>query len=485
MTKQDTLKSKTVTGLLWTLIDIFSNQGIQIIIQIVLARLLTPKDFGLIGMLTVFIAISQTIVDSGFSNALIREKSPSQTDYSTVFYFNFFISIFLYLILYISSAGIASFYKEPQLVNLLRFLSLIVIINSFGLIQRTILTKKLDFKTQTIVNFISSILSGLLAILLAYRGFGVWSLVVRTIIMQLIQSVLFMLLNKWKPSFIFSINSFKRLFGFGSKLLASEILNTLYNNLYYLLIGKFYSPRELGYYTNAQKIRDAASSSITTSVQKVSYPVLSTLQEENSRLIFAYKKIIKNTVYVTFPIMLGLAAIADPLFNLLLGEKWNQAIIYFQILCIAGTLFPLHAINLNVLQVKGRSDLFLRLEVIKKAISLIIIAIALFYGADIIVLLLITILNSVVSFFINTYYSKKLLNYSTLEQIRDLSPALIISIIMATTIFLLSVLLSYSIMIILIIQVLSGIFLYIALSKFFKIKELETIYLITPIVKLS
>ena len=478
MTKQDTLKSKTVTGLLWTLIDIFSNQGIQIIIQIVLARLLTPKDFGLIGMLTVFIAISQTIVDSGFSNALIREKSPSQTDYSTVFYFNFFISIFLYLILYISSAGIASFYKEPQLVNLLRFLSLIVIINSFGLIQRTILTKKLDFKTQTIVNFISSILSGLLAILLAYRGFGVWSLVVRTIIMQLIQSVLFMLLNKWKPSFIFSINSFKRLFGFGSKLLASEILNTLYNNLYYLLIGKFYSPRELGYYTNAQKIRDAASSSITTSVQKVSYPVLSTLQEENSRLIFAYKKIIKNTVYVTFPIMLGLAAIADPLFNLLLGEKWNQAIIYFQILCIAGTLFPLHAINLNVLQVKGRSDLFLRLEVIKKAISLIIIAIALFYGADIIVLLLITILNSVVSFFINTYYSKKLLNYSTLEQIRDLSPALIISIIMATTIFLLSVLLSYSIMIILIIQVLSGIFLYIALSKFFKIKELETIYLI-------
>lgn len=290
MQENNSLKEKTIVGLLWSFSDLIANQGIQFIIQVILARLLAPKDFGIIGMITVFIAISQSFIDSGFSNALIREKKPSQEDYSTVFYFNLIMAILMYIILFISAEAVGSFFEEPQLMDILRVISLVLIINSFGLIQRTMLTKNINFKTQTKINLISSISSGIIAVIFAYMGFGVWSLVIRTLSMQFIQSILLCISNRWVPSLLFSIDSFKRLFGFGWKLLISGIINTLYDNLYFLIIGKVFSAVELGYYTNAQKLRDVASQSITSSVQKVSYPALSSIKEEEEKLRFAYKK---------------------------------------------------------------------------------------------------------------------------------------------------------------------------------------------------
>ena len=468
---KDSLKKKTILGLFWSFSDVVLNQGIQFIIQIFLARLLLPEQFGLIGMITVFIAVSNSIIDSGFTNALIREENASQEDYSTVFYFNLIVSIILYFVLYVSSPNISIFFDQPELNKVLRVLALTLIINSFGLIQRTILTRKINFRAQMNINVFSSIVSGGIAVFLAYKGFGVWSLVFRTLIMQSIQAILLSLVNRWKPSLVFSINSFKRLFGFGWKLLVSGLIDTLYNNLYYLVIGKYYSATDLGYYTNAQKLRDVAATSISTSVQKVTYPVLSSIKDHNDKLRSVYKKIIRSSVYITFPIMLGLAVIARPLILLLFGYNWINSIGYFQILCIAGMLYPLHAINLNILQVKGRSDLFLKLEIIKKIISVSLVAIAIISGWGILGLIWVMVLNSIISFIINSNYSKEIIDYSTWDQVRDISVIFLITLIMGVVSYFAGNILLDSNILKLFIQPLVGISVYLILSWILKVEE--------------
>lgn len=476
MSQQNSLKKKTISGLFWSFSDLVANQGIQFIIQVILARLLVPKDFGIIGMITVFIAISQSFIDSGFTNALIREKELSQKDYSTVFYFNLFMAILIYVILFFSAGAIGKFFAEPQLIAIVKVIGLVLIINSFGLIQRTMLTKNINFKTQTKINVISSIVSGIIAVVFAYIGFGVWSLVIKTLVMQLIQSLLLCMYNRWIPSLVFSMDSFKRFFGFGWKLLVSGLINTLYNNLYYLIIGKVFSASDLGYYTNAQKLRDTASQSISTSVQKVGYPVLSSIKEDEDRLREGYKKIIKTSVYITFPLMIGLAAVANPLIRLIFGPKWINSIQYFQILCLSGMLYPLHAINLDILQVKGRSDLFLGLEIIKKAIGLLSIAIVLYFKLGIMGLVWALVINSYIAYFLNSHYSSELLNYSTMQQIRDITPAFIASIVMGIIVYLSEGILPSSNFIRLLLQAFIGVIVYVGVSKIGGIEEFNTVY---------
>jgi O-antigen/teichoic acid export membrane protein len=476
MQEQNSLKQKSISGLFWSFFDLLANQGIRFIIQIVLARLLLPKHFGEIGMITVFIAVSQSIVDSGFTNALIREKDSSQEDYSTVFYFNLIIAAILYIVLFFSANAISNFFKEPQLFYILRVLTLVLIINSFGLIQRTMLIKNIDFKTQTKISIISSGVSGVVAIIFAYVGFGVWSLVIQILLMQFIQSLLLCLSNRWIPSLVFSIGSFKRLFGFGWKLLVSGLINTLYQNIHYVIIGKSFSALELGYYTNAQKLRDTASQSITTAIQKVSYPVLSSIQGEDEKLRVGYKNIIKNSVFITFPIMLCLAAVANPLINLLFGANWISSIPYFQVLCFAGMLFPLHAVNLNILQVKGRSDLFLGLEIIKKIVGITSIGIVLFLKMGIMGLLWATVLNSYIAYFINSYYSAELLSYSTKEQIKDIMPIFTVSILMGAIVYISGIMVPCNNFIKIISQSFVGVVVYVGISRIAKIDELNTVY---------
>ena len=415
-----------MVGLFWSFADLSANHGIQFIIQIILARLLLPEHFGIIGMIIVFIAISESIVDSGFTQALIRDQGTSQDDYSTVFYFNFLIAILMYGLLFFLAPIISVFFHEPQLIMIIRTLSIVLIINSLGIIQKVMLVKNVDFKTITKVSVIAVSISGTITIILAVSGFGVWSLVVNIISMQFVQTTLFWLFNRWVPSLKFNIRSFKKFFKFGYKLLLSGLIETFYNNLYFLIIGRMYSTTQLGFYTNAIKIRDLASQSIAAAVQRVSYPVLSSIQDDERRLKSGFRKIIRMSAFINFPLLIGLAAIAVPLFSLLFGEKWLPSVIYFQFLCLAGMLYPLHAINLNILQVKGRSDLFLLIEVIKKAVLTILIILALIFKLGIMGLIGAAVVNSYISLFINTYFSAREIAYSAKEQMKDLLPVFVL-----------------------------------------------------------
>ncbi len=421
-----TLKQKTFKGLSWSFVDNVAGAGITFLIGIVLARILTPEEFGIIGIIMIFIAISNSIIDSGFSNALIRKIDVTSVDYNTVFYFNLGISVILYIILYFSTPFISDFFKEPLLISTTRVIGLVLIINGFSIIQRTLLVKKVDFKTQAKVSIIASVSSGVIGIGMAVLGYGVWSLVGQQLSRQFFNSLFLWIFNQWRPSLEYSWGSFRELFSFGSKLLVSGLIDTIYRNIYQLVIGKFYTSTQLGHYTRALQFQTIFTSNLTAVIQRVSYPVLSEIQNESDRLKNAYRKVIKMTMMVTFALMLGLAAVAQPLIVNLIGEKWLQAVYYLQIICFSGMLYPLHAINLNMLQVKGRSDLYLRLEIIKKIIAVIPVIIGVFYGIE--YMLWGSVFTGFISFFLNSYYSGVLIDYSTFQQIKDIFPLLMVSI---------------------------------------------------------
>lgn len=484
MEKPKSLKKKTIGGMLWSFGDLMGNQGIQFIIQIILARMLLPEHFGLIGMILVFVAISNTLIDSGFSQALIREQNVTQIDYSTVFYFNLVVSIVIYLGLFALAPTVSVFFGEPELINIIRILALSVIINAFGIIPKAMFTKEVNFRSQAKVNLSASIASGLVAVAFAVSGFGVWSLVVRTLALSLIQSLLLSLSKKWLPSPVFNKSSFKRLFGFGWKLLISSLINTIYTNIYFLIIGKYYSAGQLGYYTNASKFSDAASQTMTAAIQRVTYPVLSSMQDENVRLKQNYKKVMKLAAFIIFPLMAGLGAIGEPLIHLIFGEQWAPMTIYFQLLCIAGMLYPIHALNLNILQVKGRSDLFLYLEIIKMMMSLFLIFLVFWQNLGIIGLVGVIILDNYLALFINTYFSAKEISYSMKEQLNDLFPIYLISMVMGGSVYLVGELLPDYMLLKLIIQISTGVAFYLLSSKLLKITELSTVFeLVLPVIK--
>jgi O-antigen/teichoic acid export membrane protein len=483
MQQQGSLKGKTISGLVWSIADIIGNQGIGFIVQIILARLLVPRDFGVVGMLFVFIAVSNIIINSGFTQALVREQKVSQEEYSTVFHFNFITSLVMYGILYIFSPSISAFFNEPQLISLLRVLSLGVIINSFGIIQNVLLIKNVDFKSQTKINLISGILSGIIAVIFAIYGFGVWSLVIKTLSMQICQVILLCLLNRWKPSLVFNLKSFKRFFRFGSKLIISGIIDTIYNNLFFVLIGKMYSVSQLGYYSNAVKLRDIASYSMTNAVQRVTFPVLSSIKDDEIRLKDAFRKIIKASAFIIFPIMIGLAVMAEPLITLIFGQKWVSMAIYFQLLCFAGMLFPIHSINFNILQVKGRSDLSLLLEVINKVLLSLVVLSAVWFKLGVIGLILAAVINSFISLFTIIYFSTKVIPYTVKEQLNDLIPMFIVSIVTGGVVAIIGRVLPDMNLLKLLLQIFMGLIIYMGLSKLIKLQELNIVYeIILPFV---
>lgn len=419
------LKQKTISGLFWSFSDDVLKNLVHFVVGIILARLLTPAEFGLIGMITVFIAVSNTFINSGFSQALIRKKNASDTDFSTIFYFNLLIALVFYLILHLSSSKIGNFYNEPDLVPITKVYGLILIINSFGFIQQTLLTKKINFKLQTKISFTASVISGTVAIYLAYNDFGVWSLVWSSILSSVIVSLMLWTFNGWFPRLVFSIESFRSLFAFGSKLLVAGLIDTLYRNIYLLIIGKVFSAADLGFYTRANKFKELPSRNITSTINRVTYPVLSTLQDDPVKLKTGYKKMIKSSMFITFNVMLIMAAVAEPMVLLLIGEQWLPSVSFLQLLCFSGMLYPLHAMNLNILKVKGRSDLFLRLEIFKKLLAVPVILIGVFIGIHAMIIGM--VFNSVISYFINSYYSGKMISYSVNEQITDIAPSFLIA----------------------------------------------------------
>lgn len=476
MDMSDSLKSKTLTGLFWSFTGLFANQGIQFLILMILARMLTPEHFGLIGMMIIFITISNSIVDSGFSQALIREKDPNQDVYSTVFFYNIGISFLMYVVLYMMAPFISHFFNQGQLTMIIRIASLGIIINSFGIIHRVILIRRIDFKLQTKISLTASVLGGIVAILCARNGFGVWSLVIQSLVNQATQLICFWLFHKWKPKLVVSDHEFKRLFRFGSKLLASNLIDVIYSNVFSILIGRLYPVAQLGYYTNAVKIGDVITNSTTGALQKVTYPVLSTLKEDEEKLKTSFQTIIKITAYCMFPVMMGLLAVADTLIPLLLGAQWQGSVLYFQLLCLSGMLYPLHAINLNILQVKGRSDLFLRLEIIKKTLLTLLIGVSLLMSLGIIGLISAGIASSYLSLVINTYYSAKEVSHSMKQQFLDILPAFFISICMGGIVYLVGSLLPTGHLLKVLIQVICGISFYVLASWLFKLKDFELLF---------
>lgn len=433
---EQNLKQKTVKGMGWSAIDQVSRMGIQFIVGIVLARLLSPDEYGLIGILTIFITVFTFVCDSGFTNALIRKKDAKEIDYSTVFYVNLGLSFVMALALFLCAPLIAKFFERPELVSLTQVMSSVVVINALAIVQRARLTKAVDFKTQTKITIISSVISGIVGITMAYTGFGVWALVGQQITAQGCNTTLLWLCNKWLPKLEFSIASFKEMWNFGWKLLVSGLLDTAWKEIYQVVVGKCYAPATLGLYTRAKQFSQMFSSNLTNVVQRVSFPVLSSIQDDKVRLKNAYQRVIRTTMLPTFVLMYGMAASAKPMILFLLGEKWLGCVGFLQIICIYGALYPLHAINLNMLQVQGRSDLFLKLEIIKKCIAVGPILLGIF--VDIYLMVAGSLVTSCIGYYLNAYYSGPFLNYSIKEQIKDILPSFLTATSMAIPVYAMS-----------------------------------------------
>ena len=434
----ESLKKKTVRGTFWSAVDSVSSQGVTFLVGLVLARLLTPHEYGLIGYIMILVAVLNSIVDSGFSNALIRKKDAGETDYSTVFIFNLAVSLVMVAAMILVAGPFSRFFKEPQLVPLVRVMSVIVVINALALIQRTRLVKSVDFKTQTKASLTSSVASGAVGLAMAFCGLGVWSLVGQQISRQLINTVCLWILNKWKPTWQFSWSSFRELFGFGWKLLVSGLIDTVWKEIYQLVIGKFYSTSTLGQYTRGKQFSDIFSSNMTSIVQRVSYPVLSSIQDERERMKEGYRKIIRTTMLASFVLLFGLSAVAESLLTVLIGPQWKEAAHYLQIICFTASLYPLHAINLNMLQVQGRSDLFLKLEIVKKIIAVGPLSIGVFIGID--WMLWSSVVTSIINYWLNSSYSGTLIGYSTWTQIKDILPSFGVAAVMCICVFALTLL---------------------------------------------
>ena len=465
---EESLKNKTVKGASWSFIDSIAGQGITFLVGLVLARLLSPEEYGLIGIISIFIAVFNSIVDSGFSNALIRKNDAKDIDYNTVFITNLVLSIVLFGVLFVSAPAISSFFNQPQLILLLRVMGSIVIINAFAIIQRTILVKKVDFKTQTKVSLISSISSGVVGIGMALSGLGVWSLVGQQISRQFLNSAFLWIYSKWYPKIQFSFQSFKELFSFGWKLLVSGLIDTVWREIYQVVIGKCYTPVALGQYTRAQQFASICSSNLTSVVQRVSFPVLSSVQNDKERLKNGYKRIIKVTMLLTFVLMLGLAAVAKPLVLTLIGEQWLPRVPFLQIICLQMMLYPLHSLNLNMLQVQGRSDLFLKLEVIKKIIGIGPLFLGIF--VNIYWMLGGSVITGFIAYYLNAYYSGPFLNYSIKEQIKDILPSFGVAAAMAILVFAMSFI-PMDLFILLPLQIVAGATITLVISEAFKLPE--------------
>lgn len=467
---QSQLQQKTVWGMLWGFMEKFSMQLVTFLVGVILARLLSPSDYGLIAMTTIFVAISGTIVDSGFSSALIRKKERSKIDYSTVFDINVVLSIIVGGALCIVSPFIASFYNEPLLTDILILNGLYIFAGSFISVQGVRLQAELRFKERGIVNIIDSLTNGIIAIIFAFCGFGVWSLVLPRFFTIISGGLLYWHFMHWFPGIKFSKKSAKEMFSFGSKLLVSSLLDTVYNNLYSIVIGKKFSASDLGYYSKATSFSNLPSMTITGVLSNVAYPVLSTVQDENERLKSIYRKLIRLSAFVVFPIMIGLAVLAKPFIIVLITEKWECAIIYLQVLCLALMWYPIHALNLNLLQVKGRSDLFLKLEFIKKGLGLLILFLTIPLG--ILYMCIGLVVHSLIALVINTYYTGKLINLGFIIQVKDLLPSLFYSLLMGGFLYFFSVIFSQSYLLILLLGTVLGLAFYIIISYIFKSSEL-------------
>ena len=466
------LKQKTVKGLAWNTIQNFSNRGVQFLLMLFMARLLSPKEYGIVGLTAVFTAIASIFVDCGFANALIRKKDCTNNDYSTVFIFNLFISCLCYIIIFIIAPFAGDFYKEPILCPILRVIALQLIIYAFCTIQSVILTKNIDFKKKAKISVTKNIISGFVGLLFAFWGYGVWALVIQQLTASILNTIMLWSTTEWYPNLHFSKKSFNELFGYSSKLLITNLIHESFAQLYPIVIGKFFSPATLGNYSRAHHWGDLGSKNITGILHGVTFPVLAKIQDDDNRLADIYRRMIRTSCFIIFPIMMGMSAIAYPLTLVVIGEKWIFSAYLLQILCFSLMWNPVTVLNLNLLQIKGRSDLFLRLEIIKKIISISVLCISIPMG--IVAMCYLLIISTIIALIINTYYTGKLINVGFLKQMRDIAPTLILSLVMFAVVFT-SIHFITNIYIQLVVGIIIGTIIYIGGSYIFKFQELNEV----------
>lgn len=466
----ESLKKKTVKGVAWTSLNQVLNMGLGFVIGVILARLLSPSDYGLLAMIAVFNAIAFAFLDSGFGNALIRKPDLTEDDNTTAFFFNLVAGVVLFGIIWVIAPWVSAFYDKPILTPLLRAEGSLLIVSSFKIVQNTQLTRALNFKAKMIIRVVSNILGGASGIISAYCGLGVWALVVMHVADAIISLILLWIISPWRPRGRWNKQSFNYLWGYGSKLLASGLLDTIYNNIYPIVIGKFYSAADLGQYSRAKGYAAMPSQSLTGVIQQVTFPVLSQIQDDDQRLAGSYRRMLRFTVFIVFPIMIGMAALAHPLVISLVTDKWAQCVPYLQIICFSSMWYPVHAINLNLLQVKGRSDLFLRLEIIKKALITVVVFVCVPFG--IIGICCGSVFTSLACLAINTYYTGKLINVGFVRQMMDMTPTLLASLAMGAVVYF-AVMPFGNDVVKLAVGIPLGMVLYLAIAKVFRMPELQ------------
>ena len=422
------INHKAVNAVIWSGVERLSGQLIRFVIGVILARLLMPAEFGLIGMLAIFIGVAQVFVNCGFGEGLIQKQNATHRDECSVFYLNIAFGVFAGALLYAAAPWIASFYHQPILISLTRLMALDVVINSFGIVQTMLLTKEIDFKTQLKVSVISTVISGGIAVGMAMQGFGVLSLAAQVLIGDALRVVFLWVFHAWRPSAVFSLSSLRELLPYGSRMFASGLLNSIFTEIYSLVIGRIYSPAALGLFTRAKQMQQLPVDNLCNIVGRVSFPVFASVQHDKALLKRGLRKAARGLVMINFPLMIGLAVVARPLVLVLLTKKWEACVPYIQLLCIGGALYPLSLIHLNALAAQGRSDLFLRLEIIKKVVLAVSVAVTFRYGVK--GLLIGDIIVSTISCCLNSHYSVRLIGYSWKEQILDLLPYLAISALM-------------------------------------------------------
>ena len=428
------LKKETIRGVTWTTIERITTYVIQFVISIIIARIISPEDFGIVGMLSLFMSLSATLLDSGFTSALIRKQERTNIDYCTAFHFNVVIGAFLYGVLFCAAPAIAKFYNTPILTTVTRVYCITLFINSLTIVQTAKFNIELNFRIQSLITIFTTVLTGIIGVFLAYGGFGIWTLVFHSIASSSIRCILIWWFAKWSPKFIFSWKSFTDLFGFGSKLLVSSIINTIYVNIHTLIIGKIFTSSEVGYYNRANQFSLLPSQSTTEIITKVAFPVLSKLQEDKSKLMHAYSLILVIPLFFLFPILIAMSIMSEEIVVVLIGEKWIPCVPYMQVLCIGYMFYPLTHINLNLLYVRGRSDLVLKLEVIKKPIAFAILIVSIPFG--IYWMIIGKACYEFIAFTLNCYYTGKILDFGLFKQIKQIFPIIFRSSLMGVFIYL-------------------------------------------------
>ena len=430
---EESLSKKAVKGVVWSAIERFSVQGVQFLLSIIIARLVSPEEYGLIAMLTIFMSLAQTFIDSGFSNALIQKKVRTEKDYSTVFIFNFIVAVIVYGVLWFSSSYIASFYNEPILETLTKVIGINLLLSSLSIVHKTKLIIDLDFKSQARISFATAVVSGGVGVLMAWKGYGVWALAVQSILFNLLSTVFLLLFIKLKLQFVFSVESFRTLFGFGSKLLVGSLLHTIYSNLYTAVIGKFFTSSIVGLFNRSQTFSHFFSVNFTEIISRAIFPVLCKVQGDQQRLKIGFLKYLKTITFIIFPLMILLAVLAKPFIIVLLTEKWIEAAKYLSILCIANMWNPVMFVNWQLLNVCGRSDLSLKSEMIKKIVAFIILIITLHYSVTI--MCLGVLVYSLCDIAIDISFVKKVMPVGYMDEIKVLIPNIALNMAMTIPVF--------------------------------------------------